>query len=135
MALDPSSVGAKGEPTRLTWTSKDALLYAVGVGAGTNELALGMSHYRALRPLVDMSLVSRSCQLCRKLVVSGTVPFEERLIASCFVRRPPSLMRVGIEGKPRTVSPVVGVWLPELRLALQAQKVAFSLINNYVWFV
>ena len=39
MALDPSSVGAKGTPTRRSWTSKDSLLYAVGVGAGTSELA------------------------------------------------------------------------------------------------
>jgi acyl dehydratase len=39
MALDPSSVGAKGEPSKRSWTSKDALLYAVGVGAGTSELA------------------------------------------------------------------------------------------------
>jgi acyl dehydratase len=38
MTLDPSAVGAKGEPTRNSWTSKDALLYAVGVGAGTSEL-------------------------------------------------------------------------------------------------
>ena len=39
MALDPSSVGTKGEPSRRSWTSKDSLLYAVGVGAGTSELA------------------------------------------------------------------------------------------------
>ena len=38
MALDPKSVGAKGKPARRSWTSKDALLYAVGVGAGTKEL-------------------------------------------------------------------------------------------------
>jgi len=38
MPLDPSSVGAKGEPTKRSWTSKDSLLYAVGVGAGTSEL-------------------------------------------------------------------------------------------------
>jgi acyl dehydratase len=38
MTLDPSSVGLKGEPTKRAWTSKDALLYAVGVGAGTSEL-------------------------------------------------------------------------------------------------
>lgn len=38
MALDPTSVGAKGTPQRRAWTSKDALLYAVGVGAGTKEL-------------------------------------------------------------------------------------------------
>ncbi len=39
MTLDPSAVGAKGDPTRRSWTSKDSLLYAVGVGAGTSELA------------------------------------------------------------------------------------------------
>jgi acyl dehydratase len=34
MAIDESLVGRKGEPTVRTWTSKDALLYALGVGAG-----------------------------------------------------------------------------------------------------
>lgn len=39
MPLDPSAVGQQGTPTRRSWTSKDALLYALGVGAGTDELA------------------------------------------------------------------------------------------------
>ncbi|MEM7077377.1 MAG: MaoC/PaaZ C-terminal domain-containing protein [Pseudomonadota bacterium] len=39
MPLDPSAVGQSGEPSKRSWTSKDALLYAVGVGAGTDELA------------------------------------------------------------------------------------------------
>ena len=34
MPINPDAVGAKGDPTRDRWTSKDALLYAVGVGAG-----------------------------------------------------------------------------------------------------
>jgi acyl dehydratase len=38
MPIDPSAVGVKGEPKTRSWTSKDALLYAVGVGAGTDEL-------------------------------------------------------------------------------------------------
>jgi acyl dehydratase len=38
MPINPDAVGAKGEPTRRSWTSKDALLYAVGVSAGTQEL-------------------------------------------------------------------------------------------------
>jgi len=38
MAIDPNSVGAEGEPVGASWTSKDALLYAVGIGAGTDEL-------------------------------------------------------------------------------------------------
>jgi acyl dehydratase len=38
MPIDPSAVGATGTPTRRKWNSKDALLYAVGVGAGLDEL-------------------------------------------------------------------------------------------------
>jgi acyl dehydratase len=39
MPLDPDSVGSKGEPIEVGWDSKDCLLYAVGIGAGTDELA------------------------------------------------------------------------------------------------
>ena len=39
MPLNPEAVGTTSEPVEVTWTSKDALLYAVGVGAGTAELA------------------------------------------------------------------------------------------------
>jgi acyl dehydratase len=39
MPINPEAVGSEGEPFETTWTSKDALLYAVGIGAGTDELA------------------------------------------------------------------------------------------------
>ena len=38
MAIDPSAVGVKGEPSTRSWTSKDALLYAMGIGAGLDDL-------------------------------------------------------------------------------------------------
>ncbi len=38
MPINPDAVGATSEPTRTSWTSKDALLYAVGVGAGQEPL-------------------------------------------------------------------------------------------------
>src|SRR5262249_29149769 len=37
MALDHSLVGLPGEPQERAWTSTDALLYAVGVGAGLGD--------------------------------------------------------------------------------------------------
>ena len=37
MGLDHSVVGEPGEPQERSWTSKDALLYAVGVGAGLGD--------------------------------------------------------------------------------------------------
>lgn len=39
MPIDPGAVGAKGDPMPTSWTSRDAMLYALGVGAGTGELA------------------------------------------------------------------------------------------------
>ncbi len=37
MPINPDAVGAKGEPRTWAWTSKDALLYALGVGAGASD--------------------------------------------------------------------------------------------------
>jgi acyl dehydratase len=39
MPINPEAVGLVGKAVRRSWNSKDALLYAVGVGAGLDELA------------------------------------------------------------------------------------------------
>ena len=38
MPLNPDAIGSTSEPIQAEWTSKDALLYAVGIGAGHDEL-------------------------------------------------------------------------------------------------
>ena len=38
MPINPDAVGTTSEPYHTSWTSKDALLYAVGIGAGAGEL-------------------------------------------------------------------------------------------------
>ena len=37
MAIDPTAVGREGEARERSWTSTDALVYAVGVGAGLDQ--------------------------------------------------------------------------------------------------
>ncbi|MCU1343794.1 MAG: Enoyl-CoA hydratase [Acidimicrobiia bacterium] len=37
MPINPGAVGSKGAPEHSSWTSKDALLYALGVGAGAED--------------------------------------------------------------------------------------------------
>jgi acyl dehydratase len=39
MPINPDAVGARGEPREHSWSSTDTILYALGVGAGTDELA------------------------------------------------------------------------------------------------
>jgi acyl dehydratase len=48
MPINPDAVGAKGSPVRRSWTSKDALLYALGVGAGIDELQFTTENTRDL---------------------------------------------------------------------------------------
>ena len=39
MPIDPTAIGAKTDPSIFEWTDRDTLLYALGVGAGTEDLA------------------------------------------------------------------------------------------------
>jgi acyl dehydratase len=52
MPLNPEAVGSKGEPVEVGWTSKDCLLYAVGIGAGTGELAFTTENTNGVEQLV-----------------------------------------------------------------------------------
>jgi acyl dehydratase len=52
MPLNPDAVGSKGEPIEVTWTSKDCLLYAVGIGAGADELAFTTENTNGVAQLV-----------------------------------------------------------------------------------
>ncbi|HKS46997.1 MAG TPA: MaoC/PaaZ C-terminal domain-containing protein [Amycolatopsis sp.] len=52
MPLDPSAVGASAEPYRATWGGRDALLYALCIGAGVNELAYTTENTQGLKQQV-----------------------------------------------------------------------------------
>ena len=39
MPIDPNAIGAATEPSVFEWTDRDTLLYALGVGAGIDDLA------------------------------------------------------------------------------------------------
>lgn len=52
MPLNPDAVGTRSDPVEATWTSKDALLYAVGVGAGHEELAFSTENTHEVDQLV-----------------------------------------------------------------------------------
>ena len=52
MPLNPDAVGSKGDPVEVAWTSKDCLLYAVGIGAGTHEFPFTTENTNGVDQLV-----------------------------------------------------------------------------------
>lgn len=67
MAIDPSAVGATGGPVERSWTSKDCLLYAVGVGAGLDELRFSTEKNQQVLPTMAVVLGARGSTPMQKI--------------------------------------------------------------------
>jgi len=86
MPLNPDAVGLTGGPVTRSWTSKDALLYAVGIGAGTDEVAFTTENTKDLAQRVfptfavilggGGSPMDRIGSFNRALMVHGEQGFE-----------------------------------------------------------
>jgi acyl dehydratase len=68
MPIDPTAVGTVGKAVRRSWTSKDSLLYSLGVGAGTEELAFTTEN--------TANLPQRVLPTFAVILGGGGVPFE-----------------------------------------------------------
>jgi acyl dehydratase len=110
MSLDHSLVGVPGEPQERSWTSADALLYAVGVGAGLgdpgSELQFTTENSEGIQQqvlptfgvLIAQARLGRSLgSFDRALLVHAEQSFE--------LHRP-----LPVGGAVRTVSTVTGIY-------------------------
>jgi acyl dehydratase len=111
MPINPDAVGSRSEPTRRSWTSKDSLLYAVGVGAGAED------------PLAELAFTTENSQD----VAQRTLPTLPVVIAplgggleKIGTFNPVMLVHgeqsvtldreVPVEGELEAVSEVTGIW-------------------------
>ncbi|HMI92393.1 MAG TPA: MaoC/PaaZ C-terminal domain-containing protein [Polyangiales bacterium] len=67
MAIDPSAVGSTGGPVERSWTSKDCLLYALGVGAGLDELSFNTEKNQQVLPTTVVVLGARGAVPMQKI--------------------------------------------------------------------
>jgi acyl dehydratase len=65
MPLDPKAVGLEGTPTERAWTSKDAMLYALGVGCGVDQLQFSTEKNQQVLPTFAV------------IVGMGGIPFDK----------------------------------------------------------
>ena len=65
MPLDPKAVGLQGTPAERSWTFKDAILYALGVGCGVDELQFSTEKNQLVLPTFAV------------IVGMGGIPFDK----------------------------------------------------------
>ncbi|CAB4620105.1 unannotated protein [freshwater metagenome] len=108
MPINHDAVGATGAPVVHTWTSKDALLYAVGVGAGIDELAFTTenTHDTPQRVLPTMAAVIGAG-------VSGAISAIGSFDFAMLVHGEQSFVQhreIPVEGSLTATGTITGIW-------------------------
>ena len=86
MAIDPTAIGAVTEPTVYEWTDRDTLLYALGIGAGTADLAYTTENSHELPQQVLPTFAVICCMGFTAAPLVGTFNWGKLLHGSQEVR-------------------------------------------------
>jgi acyl dehydratase len=110
MALNHSLVGVPGEPAERSWDSKDALLYAVGVGAGLGDPLAELEFTTENSEGIEQKVLPTYAVLIAQGRTSGNLgDFDRALLVhaeqAIELHRP-----LPVAGTVRTTSTVTGIY-------------------------
>ena len=86
MPIDPNAIGAKTDPHVFEWTDRDTLLYALGVGAGTDDLAFTTENSHDIPQQVLPTYAVIACPAFAAAGKIGTFNFAMLLHGSQSIR-------------------------------------------------
>jgi len=86
MPIDPTAVGATTEPQLFTWSDRDTLLYALGVGCGTADLAFTTENSHDIDQQVLPTYAVIACPAFGAVAKVGTFNFGMLLHGSQQIR-------------------------------------------------
>lgn len=86
MPIDPNAIGATTSPQIFEWADRDTLLYALGVGAGTQELAFTTENSHGIEQQVLPTYAVIACSPYAVVGKIGSFNFSRLLHGSQAVR-------------------------------------------------
>lgn len=86
MAIDPNAVGAVTEPMLFEWTDRDTILYALGVGCGTEDLQFTTENSHGITQQVLPTYAVICCPAFGAAAKIGTFNFALLLHGSQSIR-------------------------------------------------
>ncbi|MBO0834238.1 MAG: MaoC family dehydratase N-terminal domain-containing protein [Actinobacteria bacterium] len=124
MSLNHSLVGVPGEPVDRSWTSKDALLYAIGVGAGLGDPTQELQFTTENTAGVPQQVLPTYGVLLAQARTSGSLgDFDHALLVhaeqSVELHQP-----LPVEGTLRTSATVTGIYDKGSAAVVETENVA-----------
>lgn len=86
MPINPNAIGEKTDPQHFEWTDRDTLLYALGVGAGTDDLAFTTENSHEIEQQVLPTYAVIACSPFAAALKIGTFNFGMLLHGSQEIR-------------------------------------------------
>ncbi|MCV7056353.1 MaoC/PaaZ C-terminal domain-containing protein [Mycolicibacterium gilvum] len=86
MPIDPGALGASTPPAIFRWTDRDTLLYALGVGAGTDDLAFTTENSHDVTQQVLPTYAVIACSPFAAITKIGSFDFSRLLHGSQRIR-------------------------------------------------
>lgn len=86
MPINPNAIGARTDPYVVDWTDRDTLLYAIGVGAGIDDLALTTENSHEISQQVLPTYAVIACSSFAAATKIGTFNFGMLLHGSQEIR-------------------------------------------------
>jgi acyl dehydratase len=86
MPIDPTAIGATTAPQLFSWTDRDTLLYALGVGAGTRDLAFTTENSHDIAQQVLPTYAVIACSPFGAATKIGSYDFSRLLHGSQSIR-------------------------------------------------
>jgi acyl dehydratase len=125
MPVNPDAVGTKSAPSRRSWTSKDCLLYALGVGAGASDPQAELEFTTENSQNVTQKVLPTAAVVLN--VVGGGLEAIGSFNPVMLVHGEQGVTldrEIPVEGELESVSEITGIWDKGSGALVQTETVA-----------
>jgi acyl dehydratase len=125
MPVNPDAVGTKSAPSRRSWTSKDCLLYALGVGAGASDPQAELEFTTENSQNVTQKVLPTAAVVLN--VVGGGLEAIGSFNPVMLVHGEQGITldrEIPVEGELESVSEITGIWDKGSGALVQTETVA-----------
>ncbi|OZD59750.1 3-hydroxyacyl-thioester dehydratase [Rhodococcus sp. 06-1059B-a] len=128
--FDPTAVGARTTPKRVSWTARDCMLYALGVGAGTEDLAFTTNNSKGVEHRMVPTMPVTLGVDFSVLKAAGRFDWAKLLHAE---QRVEVLSNIPVVGEAETVTEITEMWDKGKAALVVAQTTGTAIDGTLLW--